>query len=1106
MDGRAHHGAQVCSGTNPRKCQELGDSILLILGSFILLNVGINVVTLLWRHLKSSLRILFHHFFPKDPKNLCSRVSSCFHHRPSFLLEQRNHLDSRIPDMNDEKASRCCCMLPQCRHTRAPVEAPWGLRKEGMVGAGGAPQATPFEAQATFLSRQKTSSELPRMSKLDKVPLCLPQESKTKTADYDPAQAPAQAQPPSPVRPPEHSPHKVQTPSPVHPPEHSPHQVQTRSLVHSPEHTPPQAQTCSPIHCLERTHPQGQIHFQAPTPEHISTQAKTYSPALTPAHCPTQVHGPEHTPAHTLTQAPSHASANPLGHPPEHITAHAPACTVAHACVTYTCAHKLAPAPTSATAPPPMSASAPVSISAPTPDRALVTALNTTPVPVPVSAITHPSILTSIPSTLTAFSQGLSTGHVVYDVHGRKQKLFHVHLPLNSVYSRKDGTLPRPQEGQGLVNSGTAEQILKQHSGNSARPSTGSILDYLELGNIQWKICSDAKDKFLQPKTFCSFHPCSPERRNTDSQTPAYPKFLVYSKDAIPSQPCFHSPTSTRSSLCTVPPPCTLSLPLVSPRSFVLQQPTNHHKSPTFPPTSMSFQSVPSSQLPILSQFSTISQPPIQTQSPELHENLGLNQDSGLQRTPGSSKDSKVLRNPGFTQNPCLYKNPSLAQDLYFLKNPSPSQDSDFHKNPVITQDSGPQKSLGPTQDAGIFRSSCLTQPSGLQKNKPLPHISDIQRRSGFMEDSGVYRNVEQNQETIPNKSQELAQITGLHNSLGPFQDVGGYKSAGKVQDLGVSRCLGLTQDSDPQKSPYPIHNSGVNKSPGLVQTSGLHKGSSLTQDSGDYKNLDLTQDSGVYRSLGLTQDSDLRKNPGLTQATEVERSYGLTQDVGICRSSDKIQDPNFHKYLGINQDPAPHNGPALTQGSCLSKSRGLTKESCLHKASCFIPNPDLHKNPSLATGTDSVQILDPHQTQKSTQSLIKSFVPEDSPQKKDAEQHVPSTSVSLSQNCSSKSQVICNVLQTSSEVPVLIELQPSSRRAGSQDWVYHPGDSVSPACQNYCQMPMPPKINWKPYCLVPGSHLGHVVFDAHKRQFGVGKDKCEALSPRRLCQEACSN
>lgn len=46
MGERAHHRAQVCSGTNLRKCQDLGDSILLILGSFILLNVGINVVIL----------------------------------------------------------------------------------------------------------------------------------------------------------------------------------------------------------------------------------------------------------------------------------------------------------------------------------------------------------------------------------------------------------------------------------------------------------------------------------------------------------------------------------------------------------------------------------------------------------------------------------------------------------------------------------------------------------------------------------------------------------------------------------------------------------------------------------------------------------------------------------------------------------------------------------------------------------------------------------------------------------------------------------------------------------------------------------------------------
>lgn len=46
MGQRAHPGAPGCSGTHPRKCQDLGDSILLILGSFILLNVGINVVTL----------------------------------------------------------------------------------------------------------------------------------------------------------------------------------------------------------------------------------------------------------------------------------------------------------------------------------------------------------------------------------------------------------------------------------------------------------------------------------------------------------------------------------------------------------------------------------------------------------------------------------------------------------------------------------------------------------------------------------------------------------------------------------------------------------------------------------------------------------------------------------------------------------------------------------------------------------------------------------------------------------------------------------------------------------------------------------------------------
>ena len=62
-----------------------------------------------------------------DPKNPCSRVPPRFHRRPSFLLGHPNHLDSWIPDTNDEKASKCCWMSPQCGHVGAPVEVPWGL-------------------------------------------------------------------------------------------------------------------------------------------------------------------------------------------------------------------------------------------------------------------------------------------------------------------------------------------------------------------------------------------------------------------------------------------------------------------------------------------------------------------------------------------------------------------------------------------------------------------------------------------------------------------------------------------------------------------------------------------------------------------------------------------------------------------------------------------------------------------------------------------------------------------------------------------------------------------------------------------------------------------
>ncbi|XP_057392165.1 acetylcholine receptor subunit beta [Balaenoptera acutorostrata] len=299
MVEQTHYRAQPCSGTNPRKCQDLGDSILLFLGSFILINVGINVVTLLWRHLKSSLWTLFRHIFPKDkqascvgshrmcmrcsvdPKNLCSRVSSRFRHRPSFLLGQ------------------------------------------------------------------ETSSKLRRMSKVDVLPLRLPQESKTKTPDYDPAQAPARAQTPescSRGHAHEHTSAQAQAFSPVDPTGRTPAKAQTFPSTHPSEHAPPQAQTCSTFH----------------PPEHTTPQAQTPSPALTPERSPAQVH-------------------------------------------------------------------------------VLVMALTTTPVP----STTPIPMLASIPSTLSSFSQGLSSGQVVYDARRLKQNLFHVCPPQKSGYFRKDLASPR---------------------------------------------------------------------------------------------------------------------------------------------------------------------------------------------------------------------------------------------------------------------------------------------------------------------------------------------------------------------------------------------------------------------------------------------------------------------------------------------------------------------------------------------------------------------------------------------------------------------------------------------------------------------------------------
>ncbi|XP_006151868.2 LOW QUALITY PROTEIN: uncharacterized protein SPEM3 [Tupaia chinensis] len=1150
MGEQAHHEVHVCSGTNPRKCQDIGDSILLILGSFILLNVGINVVTLLWRHLKSSLRILFHHFFPKDkqpggigshalcmrcsadPKNLCSRASPRFHYCPSFLLRHTNHLDSWIPDTNDEKASGCCWMPPQCGHAGAPTEAPCGLWKEGMMGTGEAARVTTLKAKASLLSRPAAPSQFQKMSKLDMVPLRLPHENKTKT--------PAQAQTHTEAHTPEHPPVHTETQSPAHSPEcaHS----QTKGLKH--------ASAQAPAHAKAQTPAPNPTHTPTPTPAHmsahLSVQTLPHTPAPTLASTP---HATTHTSAHTAAQVPTrspsqdseHASAYSLMLGPEHTSAHGPAYTPVQSHLIHTHSPTPAPTPAPVLAPTPV----PVQISSPASAPALVMALTTTPVPAPVPITTTDPILTPISPSLATLSHSSTAGHVVYDARRVKQNIFHMCSPQSSGYSRKGlDTLSKPQEGQGLMSSGSPEQTSKQHSGDSAKAPAGSILGYLELGNMEWKISDNAKDKLSQPKTFpyCRFHPSSSE--NTDSQAPVYPKFLVYSQDATPSKPCFHSPSTVQSTLSTLTPPCTLSLPLVSPRSFVLPQPTNPRKpsiliqTPTFLPAPKSPQSISSSQFPIPPQFATISQTLVQPQHPELHNSLGLIQDPGFQKPSCPSKDSRMPRNPDLTLNPGphrsseltqdlgLHRYPSLAQDpglrmfpgltqdRYLCKNISPSQDSGLHKNSSIAQETGSKKILNPTQGASVFRSPCLIQPLVLHKNTPFTQTPDLQKGSDFMQDSGACRNLELNQGTVVYKSQDISQATDLQKSPGPSPDSKDNKSTDNVQDSAAHRHPGLPQDSGPQKRPYFAQDSEVSKCSELTQQSdlsknpglGLHKGSGLTQDSGDYKNPSLIQDAGVCRVPGCSQDSDHHKSPGLTQDTKVEKKFKPTQDTGIYRTPKHSQDSNLHKCSRNNQDPGPCKDSALAQDSSHPKTPGLSRDSGLHRDPCLISDPGLHKNPSFVPGTESVQVLGPLQIPKSTLSPRKIIVSE-KPQKDDAEQHVTWTSSPLNQNSSpSKIRMISNNLQTFSEVPVLIELQPPSRRAGSRDWVYHPVETVSPDCQNYRQMSMPPKMNWKCHCPGPGTRVGHVVSDARQRQTVVGRDKCEALFPRRLRQEAPSN
>ncbi|OBS70381.1 hypothetical protein A6R68_01105 [Neotoma lepida] len=1190
MGEQVYHGAQACSGTNLRKCQDLGDSILLILGSFILLN--------LWKHLKSSLRILFHHFFPKDPKKLYSRISSQLHRRPSFLSGHVGHFDSWISDINDENISRCRWMPPQCGHGRAATDAPWELQKEGLMAAGEAPQATVTKTQALF-SRPEISPQIPKTRKLNVDPPPSPQENTTKASDDSPPYVPTYSSTNTHEPPSTWSQTLTSEPTQRRAQGLEPTSAYTPS-THAPDFTSGPIQALSEAPVPANASPPTPSHNPVPTPSYPPVQAPTQSqaqphilpPITLQVPAPTQaqglVHSPKQTSAHTSpqlpTQAPAHASFQSRGHDPLQILVHSlthpqanvPEQTTSQAS-THAPPHSLLHLYDGTPVPGPTSAPAPVPASAPAPALALSMTMTTTQASAQVPDTTSIPTLPSVPSMLAPFDPSFSTGHMVYDAPRVKQNVFFKHNSENSRCFRKDlNILSRPQEVKSLVNSRTAKEIQRQHGGDSAEPPAGSILGYLELGNMDWKISDNAKDKFSQPNTFpyCSFHPCCSESQGKDSQAPVYPKFLVYTQDATPSKPCFHSPSAPQSTVPTTPQPCALALPLVSLRTVPVpqsnpQKPSNLTQTPTFLSTSKSPQTVSSPHFSIPSQFSIISQAVIQppnpenqnlnqgfglqktpclakdsgvprnpglTQDPGLHKNQGLTQDPGLQKNPslapnpglqknphltpnpglqknpGLIQDPRLHKNPGLTPNPCLNKNsgfykfPGYTQDSYLCMNPNISQDPCLQKNLGITQDSGLRSSAA-IQDADVLRNLGFIQPSGLHKNIIFNETSG-QKTLSFTQDSVVYRNGSSTPDTVINKNKGLSPVAD-QKKLDSSHNSGGSRN---VQHPGVYRNVGLTQDSRPQKSPCHTQDSEINKnsgliqessspkSPGRVQTSYLHKS---TQDSGDYKNLGLTQDPGIYRVPDLNQDTNSHKSPGLINVTAAEKRSDLNQDAGIY-SSEHGRDPNLQEGPAINQDSGHHQDPALGQGSGY-KTPSLTQQVSLRQDSGLIPDSDLNKQTSFAPGTGSAQVLGPLQILKLTSSPVKSLVCKVASQKDNTEQHVTSVPVNQS-SCPSKAQVLSPDLKTFSEVPVLIELQPPSQRLDSQDWVYHPVDTVPSACQKHRQMSMPPKINWRSHCPGSGTRTGHVVFDCGQKQLVTGREKCEALSPRRSCQEAPKN
>ncbi|XP_038624875.1 LOW QUALITY PROTEIN: spermatid maturation protein 1-like [Tachyglossus aculeatus] len=139
--GHAHHEApgscssssfsspssSSCPGSHPEACQDLGDAVLLLLGLIIAINIGLNLVTLIWRRLRGSLRRVFHYFCPKCPGLPAPAGPPAL--RPHFPGVPDHRLSPPAPDVRvrctmDPVKLTLTPPAPRCRHGPSAPD-PW---------------------------------------------------------------------------------------------------------------------------------------------------------------------------------------------------------------------------------------------------------------------------------------------------------------------------------------------------------------------------------------------------------------------------------------------------------------------------------------------------------------------------------------------------------------------------------------------------------------------------------------------------------------------------------------------------------------------------------------------------------------------------------------------------------------------------------------------------------------------------------------------------------------------------------------------------------------------------------------------------------------------